>query len=176
MIDDFGKVALATLKDGETIAIHADEAMRASVAERLHLPSIEKLAIDGRIERDGDGIAVNGTLSASVTHACVATGDPVAETIEEHFGLLFAPHPEHDEDAEIELGVDDLDTIFHDGRELELGDALIDTLALALDPYPRVADADARLKAAGVLSEEEAGAFGALAGLKKKLEAGGKDD
>ncbi|WP_265587509.1 YceD family protein [Sphingomicrobium arenosum] len=176
MIDHLVSVPLATLKDGETIAINLDEPERADVAARLRLQSVERFTIDATLQHEGQAVTVNGTLAASVTHSCVATGDPVPETIEEPFSLLFAPQPEHEEDAEIELGVDDLDTIFHDGREIALGDALIDTLALSLDPYPRVEDADTRLRAAGVLSEEEAGAFGALADLKKKLEAGGKDD
>ena len=34
------------------------------------------------------------------------------------------------------------------------------------DPYPRSADADSALKAAGVLSESEAGPFAVLAKLK----------
>nr|WP_279614791.1 DUF177 domain-containing protein [Sphingomicrobium astaxanthinifaciens] len=164
------------MRDGETVAIAPDAEERAGIAARLGLEAIEALRFDATIQREDPAVSVTGTLAARVVHACVATGDPVAETIEEPFALLFAPHPEHDEDAEVELGVDDLDTIFHNGREIALGDALVDTLALSLDPYPRVADADARLRAAGVLSEEEAGAFGALAGLKKKLEDGGEGE
>ena len=38
--------------------------------------------------------------------------------------------------------------------------------ALALDPYPCGPNADDALKAAGVLSEEQAGPFAALAKLK----------
>jgi len=43
-----------------------------------------------------------------------------------------------------------------------------DTLALALDPFPRGPNADVALKAAGVLSEEQAGPFAALAALKSE--------
>ena len=42
-------------------------------------------------------------------------------------------------------------------------------MALALDPFPRGPGAEAALKVAGVISEEEAGPFGALAGLKDRL-------
>ena len=68
-----------------------------------------------------------------------------------------------------ELGEGDLDTIFHDGSAIDLGSAIADTLALSLDPYPRSAGADAALKEAGVLTEEEASPFAALAALKEKL-------
>ena len=42
-------------------------------------------------------------------------------------------------------------------------------MALALDPYPRAPGAEAVLRAAGVVSEEEAGPFGALAALRGRL-------
>ena len=66
----------------------------------------------------------------------------------------------------------DLDTIFHDGSAIDLGGAVTDTLALAIDPYPRSAEADSALKEAGVISEEEAGPFAALAALKNKMSGG----
>ena len=49
---------------------------------------------------------------------------------------------------------------------IDLGGAIADTLALSLDPYPRSASADAALKEAGVLTEEQASPFAVLAGLK----------
>ena len=76
-------------------------------------------------------------------------------------------------DEEIELGESDCDVVFHDGGAIDLGGAIADTLALALDPYPRSAGAEAALKDAGVLTEEQAGPFAALAQLKKSL--GGND-
>ena len=51
---------------------------------------------------------------------------------------------------------------------IDLGEVAAETMALALAPFPRGPGADAALKQAGVLSEGEAGPFGALAGLLKK--------
>ena len=76
-------------------------------------------------------------------------------------------------DEEVELKADDLDTSFHDGAAIDLGTAVADTLALELDPYPRSANAEEALREAGVVSEEEAGPFAALAALKAKM--GGSD-
>jgi hypothetical protein len=42
-------------------------------------------------------------------------------------------------------------------------------MVLALDPFPRSPDADAILKAAGVVDETEVGPFAILKGLKDKL-------
>jgi uncharacterized metal-binding protein YceD (DUF177 family) len=88
--------------------------------------------------------------------------------IDEPITLLFRPEPTTAPDEEIELSEDDCDVVFHDGREIDLGLALADELALTLDPYPRSAGAEDALKEAGVLSEEQAGPFAALAALKGK--------
>ena len=66
-----------------------------------------------------------------------------------------------------------IDTIEIEGGAIDLGEAAAETMALALDPFPRSPNAAAALKKAGVISEEEAGPFGALAGLKAKLEGKG---
>ena len=49
---------------------------------------------------------------------------------------------------------------------LDLGEILAEELALALDPYPRAAEADARMAALGA-GDAETSAFAALAALKK---------
>ena len=112
----------------------------------------------------------NGRLRAALDQSCVATGEPVPARIDEPFDLLFVPEPKtRNADDDIELGEADLDTIFHDGAVIDLGGAIADTLALSLDPYPRSAGADTALKEAGVLTEEDASPFAALAALKSKL-------
>ena len=68
---------------------------------------------------------------------------------------------------EIELGEADCDVVFTDGAQVDLGTAIADTLALSIDPYPRSASAEAALKEAGVLSEEQASPFAVLAKLKR---------
>ena len=82
--------------------------------------------------------------------------------------MLFTPEPAPGgPDEEIELGESDCDTVFYDGAMIDLGGAIADTLALSLDPYPRSAGAEAALKEAGVLSEEQASPFAVLAKLRK---------
>ncbi len=120
------------------------------------------------LARDGDAIRATGRLKASLEQRCVATGEPVPARVDEPFELPSCPSRSQPADEEIELGADDLDTMFHDGAAIDLGAAIADTLALALDPYPRSASADAALKEAGVLTEDEQ-PFAALAALKEKL-------
>lgn len=165
-------LSLANIRDGDHRDFRANEAEREAIAKRLGLLGLERFEANVTLSKDGQKIDATGQVRAKVTQACVATGDPVASTIDEPFALRFLPEPDVDADEEIELGEDELDVIFHDGTTIALGDALADTLALALDPYPRSPEAEDHLKEAGVLSEEEAGPFGALADLKRKMEGG----
>ena len=162
------KLALAKLRDGQRIDYSADDAERAAVAERLDLLGLERLDATLTLHCEGEKVRAEGRLTASVTQACVASGEPVPATVDDKVALLFLPEPKGTPDEELELSAEDLDVIFHDGREIDLGTAIADELSLALDPYPRSAGAEDALKEAGVLSEEQAGPFAALAALKGK--------
>ncbi|MBA3667110.1 MAG: DUF177 domain-containing protein [Sphingomonas sp.] len=169
MSDFAHRLTLDRIRDGERIDITADEAECAAIAERLRLLSLDRLDAHVVVFRDGERIRASGRLKASLAQACVATGEPVPEHVDEAFDLLFVPAPPPGSAEEIELGAAELDTLFHDGQAIDLGGAIADTLALTLTPYPRSADADTALHEAGVLSEEEAGPFAALAALKGKM-------
>lgn len=167
------RLPLDQIRDGDRIDLCADDEERITVSERLGLLSLDRLEAHAVLSRDGQRIRASGRLKAALGQACVATGERVPAHIDEPFELIFLPEPKRGADEEIELGEADLDTVFHDGSAIDLGGAVIDTLALALDPYPRSAGADAALKEAGVLTEEEASPFAALAALKSKLGGGG---
>lgn len=170
MIEFARRLPLDQIRDGDRLDLVADELERRAVAERLGLLSLERLEAHAVLSRDGQKVRAKGRFKAALEQACVATGDAVPAHIDEPFDLMFVPEPRsRTADEEIELGEADLDTIFHDGSAIDLGGAIGDSLALALDPYPRSAGAAVALKEAGILTEEEAGPFAALAALKEKL-------
>lgn len=153
--------------------IEADESERAALARRFDLQALETLVGTATVAKTAAGIRVNGHIVAQAVQSCVVTGAPVPAMIDEPFELLFVEESELASDAEeIELSSADCDLIGYDGQAIDLGEALAQTLALALEPFPRAPDADTVLREAGVLKEEEAGAFGALAGLKQALDKG----
>ncbi len=153
------------------LAIEADDAERAALAARFGLVAIDRLAAEAECVRRGDLVEVTGHIRADVVQACVATGGPLRETLDEPFTVRFVPEAQLDAQGteEVELSSEDCDLIAYAGGAVDLGEAVAETLILALDPYPRSPDADAALKAAGVIGEEEAGPFAALAALKGKL-------
>ena len=174
MSDFEQRLPLDRIRDGDRIDLSADAEDCRAIADRLGLLSLGRLEAHAVLSRDGQEVRARGRLKAALEQACVATGEPVPERVDEPFDLLFAPAPEGGAtaDEEIELDSGDLDTIFHDGAAIDLGREIADTLALAIDPYPRSAGAEAALKEAGVMSEEEAGPFAALASLKSRMDGG----
>jgi uncharacterized metal-binding protein YceD (DUF177 family) len=168
-MSEFGhRIAIDSIRDGHRIDITADEAERKSVADRLGLLSLECLKAHVTLDREASRVKAAGRIGASLEQSCIATGDPVTEHIDEPFEVMFVPEPaQAAPDQEIELGEADCDVVFYEGGAIDLGTAIADTLALAMNPYPRSAGADAVLKEAGVVSESEAGPFAALARLKR---------
>jgi uncharacterized metal-binding protein YceD (DUF177 family) len=167
-------VRIDTLGAGpRRIAFTADESERSALASRFGLVAVDRLEAEAAVSRSGEVVAAAGRLRADVTQACVATGEPVEARVEEDFRIEFRPPPDVGREEEIELDETELDVLFYDGASVDLGEAVAQTLPLALDPYPRSAGAEERLKAAGVKDESEARAasspFAALAALKDKL-------
>ena len=169
MSDRFAhQLRLDQIRDGERMDLTADDDERRGVAKRLGLPSLDRLEAHVCLSRTGEVVRAEGRLVAALVQSCVVTGDPVAAHVDEPFALLFTPEPTTAApDEEIELGEADCDVVFYDGGSIDLGGAIADTLALSLDPYPRSAGAEAALKEAGVMSEEQASPFAVLAKLRK---------
>ena len=148
------------------VSVEADAEERRRLAGRFGLIAIDKLIGQFTLKQEAAGIRVDGRVEAEVTQACSVTGEPLPAAIDEPVALLFVADTGDGE--EVELSDDSIDTLFHDGAAIDLGDVAAETMALALDPFPRAPGADAALKEAGVIGEGEGGAFGALASLLKK--------
>lgn len=152
-----------------TIEVKADAAERAALAERFELVSIGRLTAQFAVRRDASGIVAEGRVQAEVVQACVVTGELLPVTVDEPVALLFVAEAETGEE-EIELTPDALDVIPFHGSSIDLGEAAAETMVLALDPFPRSPSAEAVLREAGVLREEETGRLSGLAGLKDLLQ------
>lgn len=149
----------------ETIAAGAGE--RAALAERFAILAIDRLEARAELTRSGTEIRANGALCAGIVQACAATGAALSAAIDAPFAILFRPEgPIDAPEAGLELSESECDVVFYRGGAVDLGEAVAETLALAIDPYPRAPDADAVLKAAGI-GESAPGPFAALAVLKK---------
>ena len=151
------------------VELEARPAEREALAGRFDLLAVESLTAVFTVKRGHEGLTARGRVMADVVQACSITGEPVRARVDEQADLLFVPAGPAAE-AEVELSADALDTIIYEGSKIDLGEAAAETMALALDPFPRAPGAERALREAGVLTEEEARPPGKLAGLRDKLE------
>jgi uncharacterized metal-binding protein YceD (DUF177 family) len=150
--------------------VAANESERAEIAQELGLVSCEAVEADLTIRALGGGrYKLAGNLNARLTQACVATLEPLPQTIKEEFEVQFWPAGNLPEtgDTEVEASsVPDVEPIEHD--TIDIGRVVFETLSAALDPYPRKSGAS--LEWQDPVSAEEAAAAGPFAALKKLKE------
>jgi len=124
--------------------IEANDEERAALAERFGILSIESLSATIRLRRlpGGDLVRLRGQLKAHVTQACVVSLEPVPEEIEEEFELIYGPKPD-EESEEIVVDMEAMDPpepIINNA--IDIGEAVAEHLALALEPFPRAPGAE----------------------------------
>jgi len=150
------------------VAIEAGPAERVALARRFDIGSLETLTAQASVYRQAGDVRATGTLHARLVQPCVATNVGLPAEITEGFDIVFRSElPSEVPETGLELSEGECDVVFFDGSAVDLGEAVAETLALTIDPYPRAENADAVLKEMGVLNEGEAGPFAALAGLKR---------
>lgn len=150
--------------------VAADDVQRAALAKRFGLAALHRLSADFELSRTDRKIAMTATLHARLEQYCAISGEPFSVQIEEPIAIEFWPAEDIAAADETELESDICDVMEYQGRKIDVGEAIAQSLFLALDPYPRGPNADDFAKKAGLKSEEEAGAFGALAALKDRME------
>lgn len=152
----------------EPVKLSATAEERAALARRFELVAIKRLEAQITLEPDGDAIAANGTLSADIVQNCAISGDDLPQKIREQLAMRFVPakNAPADPDEEIELDADELDEMFFEGTAFDLGEAVAQSLALAIDPFAVGPEADEARRAHGLLEE---GAEGPLADALRQL-------
>ena len=71
MIEDFAhQLTLDRIRDGERIDLVADDQERLAIAERLDLPSIDRLEAHACLARDGHMVRATGRVAASLEQRC----------------------------------------------------------------------------------------------------------
>lgn len=132
-------IVVAALKPaGETRRVTATEEERAALAHRLGVEAVNDLVAEVTLKpRAKAQVVVRGTLRATLERLCVITLEPLQEAIDERFAAVFMPAERLAAGAELSLDADGEDEEPYEGQGFDLGEYLAQTLALALDPWPR---------------------------------------
>lgn len=145
IVPEFSRVvAVERLSEGAVAeTITAGETECRALAKRFGLVAIESLSASLELRRIGGGqtIRVQGRFAAKVVETCVVSLEPMKSRIEEDFSLLYAPQAEvgpqeHVIEIDETTAADDIIEPVVDGQ-IDIGEAVAQQLALALNPYPR---------------------------------------
>jgi uncharacterized metal-binding protein YceD (DUF177 family) len=114
-----------------------------AVARALDLIACTSLRVHYAIQpMSGGRYRLSGRLSAQVSQACVVTLDPVEGTIEESFEATFWPRDDMPVPESGELAIDDApEPEPISAGQIAVGRVVFESLAAALEPYPRKPDA-----------------------------------
>lgn len=128
-------------RDGYDVTIEADPAERQALARRFGLVALDRLLARCRLRPVAGGmIELKARFQATVVQDCVVSLEPFAAEIEEEFAQRYALDPTVlrgvVEDEEIDLAADDPPEAMQDGA-VDLGEAVAQQLAIAIDPFPR---------------------------------------
>lgn len=152
----FGQLTEGPIK----LTLALDQAGREEIAARLGVLAVDQFEVTGSagLDEHSTGAYFRGKVHGVATQACRVSLDPIIETVEQEIDVLFvraktdtsASQPHEPEEAG--LGGDAADTEPVTGESFDVLEIATQYFALALDPYPRKADADSRFLA----TEEEA--------------------
>ncbi|MCW8915594.1 MAG: DUF177 domain-containing protein [Magnetovibrio sp.] len=155
-----------------------------ALTQRLKIESLNSLKADVSVKLLSSGdVVVDASFEAQVTQSCGVTLEPVVSDIKSVFTTTYSPSVEEcfgaPDEGDVDYG-DDFDP--PDPIEngiIDIGEAVVEHLALEIDPFPRVKGAtfDGYSAGAGGLEEpapEKKNPFAVLSKLKDTSESSDK--
>lgn len=152
--------------EGKAPHLEAGEAERAAIAKRFSLVRIDRLVADLELHRQDRVVEARGRLQADFVQSCAVSAEDMNVSVDEPLYFRFVPETTiYSPDEEVELSAEDYDEIEYSGTHFDIGEAVTQSLGLAIDPFLTGPDADtARNTVMG--KAEDQGPFAALKGLK----------
>lgn len=164
---EFPRVFDVRQAEGKAVTLIASEAERKALAIRFGIVRIDRLEAEIVLFRDGTAVNATGRLIADIVQSCAVSAEDLPVALREPLAFRFVPEREA-RDEEVELDAEELDEIPYAGSIFDLGEAVAQSVALAIDPFAVGPEAEEARRRTGIASEEASGPFAALAALKKK--------
>lgn len=164
---------------GKELRFEADGAARQRLAERFDIVEITRLVGTAQLHPyRKDGLTLECRFEADLAQNCVVTLEPVSEHVSEEFRQRYLPEkeieraarevPGSEREIAIDIEADDAPEPLEDGG-INIGEAVAERLALAMNPYPRKPGVNFETQPVeeGDASEEKPNPFAVLEKLKK---------
>lgn len=150
------RVATERGQSGERAA-RTDELERMSVV--LDVVAVRRLTARYALHAEGvDDVAIRlkGRVVAEIVQSCVVTLEPVVQVIDEPFNVVFEPARSGAASETVDfdpLSEEDIEPLI--GTSIEVGRIVYETVAAAIDPYPRRPEAS--LASGPEVSDDDSG-------------------
>ncbi len=108
------------------------------LAQRLKVQQVRHFCVQ-ITAKNADLITIKGHITAEVIQACVVTGAPVGQMIDDTFEEFFCEKSKHKNEIDIDMDTPDVTPV--EGGKIDLGELATQYLILGLDPYPRQKEA-----------------------------------
>lgn len=137
-------------ESGIEVALEASAEEREALRARADIVDLTSLKASAAIEKRALELVLAGRIEAVVVQTCVVTLQPITASMDVPFARHFR-RPEAQEKmiasgAASAIDEDEADIDILEGDEIDIGEVIAEEFCLALDPYPRMADADRALE------------------------------
>jgi len=152
---------------GFDFAVTFDQELRDRICDELDVVSIEEVTAKGHAWPVGKGIELQFLLHARLTQTCVVTLEPMGSHVDEQVSLQYMPEtsaPAVTEIVEIDGEDDPPEPLI--GDLIDIGSAVLEHLALSIDPWPRRPDAELPGEGGDDAEDARRNPFAVLAKLK----------
>jgi uncharacterized metal-binding protein YceD (DUF177 family) len=123
---------------GLHLELEADDEVRGRLAVLANVLGLPRLGVTADVTRHGEGLRAAGRVTARVTQSCIVTLEPIENTVDEPFDVLFLP-PDVAGAAPAGTAPEDVDETREPlvGGAADLGAVATQFFLLGIDPYPR---------------------------------------
>ena len=129
-------VRLHQIGTGVKRTLTPDAAALRRIVKALDLASIDRFEADVDLVPTAAGWSLSGRIRADLAQTCGITLEPLPLTIDERFSVQLA-EPVDEESEEIIITLEDESPDVVEDGQIDLGQYVVEQLALHLDPFPR---------------------------------------
>ncbi len=160
---EFSRLVDVRQCQGQQLVLEANPQECADLARRIGLVRLDSLVAHAAIVREGQKVTAQANIIAAAVQSCAISGEDLPVNLDLQECLVFVPFadlPVTEEELEIDSA--ETDEIGYEGTRFDLGEAIAQSLALAIDPYATGPMAEVVRKQSGLLGEAPANPFAAL--------------
>lgn len=129
-------VRLHQIGSGVKRTLKPDEAAMRRIAKALDLASLDSFEADVDLVPTAAGWTLGGRVRAKLAQTCGITLEPLPLDIDEGFSVQLAEPVDEESDEIVITMEDETPDVVEDGQ-IDLGQYVVEQLALHLDPFPR---------------------------------------